>query len=88
VTERVQARDVHRLSVFALAPEPLLIDLGRLLGDIVPADVHQLHREPKGWRWAEDTDPIMFGVRRAAHDAGVVALILALSATVNDDRTS
>src|SRR5262249_17876950 len=32
VTERVQARDVHHLSVFALAPQPLLIELGRLLG--------------------------------------------------------
>lgn len=88
VTERVQARDVHHLSVFALAPQPLLIELGRLLGDIVPADVYQLHREPKGWRWAEDTDPISFAVRRAARSTGPVALILALSATVNDDRVT
>jgi hypothetical protein len=88
VTERVQARDVHHLSVFALAPQPLLIELGRLLGDIVPADVHQLHREPKGWRWAEDIEPITFGLRRAVHSAGKVALILALSATVNDDRVT
>jgi hypothetical protein len=86
VTERVQARDVHHLSVFALAPQPLLIELGRLLGDIVPAEVHQLHREPKGWRWAEDADPITFRVRRAEHDGATVALVLALSATVNDDR--
>jgi hypothetical protein len=86
VTERVQARDVHHLSVFALAPQPLLIELGRLLGDIVPADVHQLHREPKGWRWAEDTAPITFSVRRAVQSPGKVALVLALSATVNDGR--
>lgn len=88
VTERVQARDVHHLSVFALAPQPLLIELGRLLGDIVPADVHQLHREPKGWRWAEDTEPITFRVRRAGNSTGKVALILGLSATVNDYRVT
>lgn len=39
---------VHHLSVFALAPQPLLMELGRLLGDIVPAEVHQLHREAEG----------------------------------------
>jgi hypothetical protein len=86
VTEGIQARDVHHLSVFALAPQPLLIELGRLLGDIVPADVYQLHREPKGWRWAEDSAPITFDVRRASNGAAKVALVLALSATVNDDR--
>lgn len=88
VTERVQARDVHHLSVFALAPQPLLIELGRLLGDIVPAEVHQLHREPKGWRWAEDMERITFGIRRAVHGPGKVALVLAVSATVNDDRVT
>ena len=86
VTERIQARDVHHLSVFALAPQPLLIELGRLLGDIMPADVHQLHREPKGWRWADDSPPITFAVRQPNHGGGAVALILGLSATINDER--
>jgi hypothetical protein len=86
VTERVEARAVRHISVFALAPQPLLIELGRLLGDIVPADVHQLHRDPKGWRWAEDGEPIAFQVRRPARSRGKVALILALSATVLPER--
>lgn len=86
VIERVQAHDVRHLSVFALAPQPLLIDLGRLLGDILPADVHQLHREPKGWRWADDGPPLTFSVRQPNHIGGAVALILGLSATINDER--
>jgi SMODS-associated and fused to various effectors sensor domain len=86
VKERIQARDVHHLSVFALAPQPLLIELGRLLGDIIPADVHQLHREPKGWRWADDSPHITFSVREPNHGGGLVALILGLSATINDER--
>src|SRR5215208_6425486 len=50
VRARIAAGEVHHLSVFALGPIPLLIELGRLLGDITPADVFQLHREPAGWR--------------------------------------
>ena len=52
----------------------------------MPADVHQLHREPKGWRWAEDGGPIVFSVREPRHRSDTVALVLALSATVSDER--
>lgn len=45
--------EVSHLSVFALAPQPLLIELGVLLGDITPAEVYNLHREPRGWRWPD-----------------------------------
>lgn len=86
VAERIEARHLKHLSVFALAPQPLLIELGRLLGDIVPADVHQLHREPRGWCWAEDGDPIAFHVRQPDRPSRSVALVLALSATVKDER--
>ena len=39
VRQRIQAREIARLDVFALAPQPLLVELGRLLGDIVAVDV-------------------------------------------------
>lgn len=38
-------------SIFALAPIPLLMVLGREVGDIVPATVFQKHREPDTWTW-------------------------------------
>ena len=57
---RVERQEIKHLSVFALAPQPLLIELGRLLCDIVPAAVHQRHREPASWRWASDGPPITF----------------------------
>jgi SMODS-associated and fused to various effectors sensor domain len=72
--------------VFALAPQPLLIELGRLLCDIAPTDVHQLHREPKGWRWPLDGPVIQFQLREPQTSNGPVALALALSATIIDDR--
>jgi hypothetical protein len=86
VRERIEAREIRHLSVFALAPQPLLIELGRLLCDIVPAEVYQLHREPKGWAWPEDGAGIEFRIREPSRTDGPVALVFALSATVADQR--
>jgi hypothetical protein len=88
VRERVESRDIRHLSVFALAPQPLLIELGRLLCDIAPATVHQLAREPKGWRWRDVGPRIDFQVHRPDVGRPVrhVALVLGLSATIIDQR--
>lgn len=87
VRGRVERQDIKHLSVFALAPQPLLIELGRLLCDIVPAAVHQRHREPPSWRWASDGPPISFQITEAdQRSSGPVAVKLAVSATVTDAR--
>ena len=86
VKVRIEDGEVSHLSVFALAPQPLLIELGRLLGDIIPADVFQLQREPAGWHWNHDQTPL-----EIVHDEmpGVgpdIGLIIGLSATVDFSR--
>lgn len=86
VAGRIETGEIRHLSVFGLAPQPLLIELGRLLCDICPADIHQLKREPKGWGWLPDGEPVRFVTSRSHRTAPVVALKLALSATVTDDR--
>ena len=86
IRERIESREIRHLSVFALAPQPLLIELGRLLCDIAPADVHQLHREPKGWRWPVDGPAMRFRVREPTRSDGPIALVFALSATITDNR--
>jgi hypothetical protein len=86
VRPRLAARDIMHLSVFALGPMPLLTLLGHVLCDIVPAKVYQLHREPAGWRWAEDGPQIEFQINKPATAAKNVALKLGISATINDDR--
>lgn len=86
VKERIEQKEIRQLSVFALAPQPLLIELGRLLGDIVPVAVHQRHREPATWRWQPGQPGITFLTTEGASSTGPIALKLALSATVNDDR--
>lgn len=84
---RIERQEIRHLSVFALAPQPLLIELGRLLCDIVPTVVHQRHREPSTWAWQHDCAFVRYTVDApAAARAGPVALKLGVSATITDDR--
>lgn len=87
IKERIEQREIRQLSVFALAPQPLLIKLGTLLGDIVPVSVHQKLRDPDTWKWLPEQKPISFQEQRYSGKKDVpIALKLALSATVNDER--
>ncbi len=87
VAGRIERQEVRHLSVFALAPQPLLIELGRLLAHIVPMVVHQRHREPATWAWQRDCPTIRYRRDEPARDrTGPVALKLGVSATITDDR--
>jgi hypothetical protein len=84
---RIERQDIRHLSVFALAPQPLLVELGRLLCDIVPAVVHQRHREPSTWTWQRDSAPVRYQTAEPEGGrSGCVALKLGVSATITDDR--
>jgi hypothetical protein len=85
---RIACREIAHLSIFGLGPIPLLVQLGALLGDIVPADVYQLHREPAGWLWAEDGPNIDFHVTRPTGLGTDVAVKLGISATITDERVT
>jgi len=86
----VRARRTHaevgHISMFAIAPQPLLIELGVLLGDMTDVDVFQLHREPRGWSWPADEDPQEFVVDELVSRDGAPALILSVSAPITMDR--
>jgi hypothetical protein len=87
VRDRLAMGVIRHLSVFALAPQPLLVLFGTLLGDITPADVYQRHREPvTTWQWPASTQKITFLERAPAACDGPPALVIALSATVTRDR--
>jgi len=84
---RLTDGSVKHLSVFALAPMPLLIELGRLLSDIPQARVFQRHREPADWKWREAPSEFAYQeLREGDTSSKRVALILGLSATVVPDR--
>jgi hypothetical protein len=87
VTARFKAKEIAHLSIFALAPIPLLVELGRLLSDIPAADVYQLHREPPDWKWRGEPTAYAYNVvPPTGTPRKMVALVLALSATVVPSR--
>jgi hypothetical protein len=88
VHERLQDGSVKHVSLFAIAPQPLLIVLGSLFTDIVPTDVFQRHREPASWKWREVDAPLALEVRDVPTKAGDVALNLSLSAKIDNERIS
>lgn len=79
--------DIHHLSLFALAPQPLLIELGRLISDIAPVEVYQHHREPAdSWKWQDVKAFPQYQIIRPANKSSKVALSLSLSATITNGR--
>ena len=89
VRERIASGEIGHVSVFGLAPQPLLVLFGAMLGDILPASIYQLHREPRGWTWPEarSAGPIL-SVREPADTNGPPALIFSLSGTITAARVT
>lgn len=91
--ERIFQRDmggdtVHHLSVFALAPIPLLVYLGARLSNKVPVELYQLHRDTESWGWKADGPAVdyMINVAQRGHDASKVAVVLPLSGAIRAER--
>jgi len=89
IRPRIKSGEITHLSVFALAPQPLLMLLGSELSDIPFADVYQRRKEPQTWKW--EVDPLSFDftvIEPANPKTGDAALVFALSATVTDERVT
>lgn len=76
------------LSVFALAPMPILMVLGKILGDVRPSTVYQYDRFAGSWRWTVPDGPDVRSYSYAfsgSKGTNQVALVLNLSATIDAD---
>jgi 5-methylcytosine-specific restriction endonuclease McrA len=71
----------EHVSVFALAPIPLLMTLGACLSDKVPTTLFQRHRETQGWVWKESGPEVQFrsGMLREGTDPTKIALLVSVS---------
>jgi len=76
------------LSIFAIAPQPLLIRLGTLLTDIPDVDVFQLHRDPKGWSWPRKDKSAEFVINRPQDTTKPPVLKIGLTVRVDDTRVN
>ncbi len=89
IRPRIKSGEVSHLSVFALAPQPLLMLLGSELSDIPFAEVYQRRKEPQSWKWEENPFSFDFNINPPTNpNQGDAALVLALSATVTDKRVT
>lgn len=68
------------ISLFALAPQPLLVYLGTLLNDKYNVKVFQKHREPNTWSWQEQDDDNQLILHKPADASKKPMLVIALSA--------
>lgn len=78
----------HHISLFALAPIPLLIYLGSRLSNKVPVDAYQRHRDTEDWLWKSSGDPVghIFRTVQGGKDKSKVALLLSLSGTLTPEK--
>jgi hypothetical protein len=81
----MEVEQTRHISLFALAPIPLLVFLGSQLSNKVTVEPYQRHRDTEDWVWKTDGEPTeyKFHRRRAGTDASCVALLLSLSGTTH-----
>jgi len=86
VRPRLAQGDIQHISIFAVAPQPLLILLGFLLSELQSMEVYQLHHEPRDWRWQEGPKSFEYLISEPEEVTGPPALVISLSATILDER--
>lgn len=86
IKPRLMQGNTDHYSVFAIAPQPLLIKFGVLLNDLNNVKVYQKHREPSTWRWQTVSSDIEYILREPDDKTMLPVLIFSLSATVTYDR--
>ncbi|MBN8587717.1 MAG: SAVED domain-containing protein [Rhodothermia bacterium] len=78
------------LSIFGLAPIPLLMYLGKQIGDIITVEVFNRHRIVENWLWQnmEDESDFQYDVHKPILDRNTksVALNLSLSNTIHQSE--
>lgn len=73
---------VSHLSIFALAPMPLLMKLGTLLTDKLPVSVYQRHRLSQNWIWPNVERFAEFSYKEISSGGEIPALLISLSGRI------
>ena len=94
VEEGIDEKKIKHFSVFAIGPMPLLMFLGKCIGDAIPTDLYQSHRNIKDtsqtWSWQQEEREIqtsyIVNPIQVVENSENVAIILALSDTIEKDK--
>jgi hypothetical protein len=87
----VNRRDFHHLSIFALAPIPLLVFLGSLIGDIDHVDLYHKHRSTGKWTWKDESEDFCddcYLVTRPEHHNPLAKTALVISISGEIDKAN
>lgn len=84
ISDGLITEDTGHISLFGLAPIPLLAFLGNEIGNKIPVEAYQRHRDTENWTWKEGTEPIKYKSRliRTGIKLEKVALLLSLSGKI------
>ena len=83
---------IKHISLFGISPMPLLMYLGRCIGDTVPMDIYQSHRNientSKTWSWQEETANNLYCSISCEQEgeSKIVLLKLSISDTIERDK--
>lgn len=87
VKEKVYQKEITHASIFAIAPQPLLILLGVLLGDIKTVDIYPKNREGFSWGWRSKKKKNEYKIIAPQNPKNaIVALKISISGNIHDDR--
>lgn len=80
----IESGAIGHVSIFGLAPIPLLMFFGNQLSNKITTDLYQRHRSPEGWTWNTDGDTVTYKTRvlKSGADNSKVALVLSLSGSI------
>jgi len=73
------ADDINHFSIFGLAPIPLLIKFGFLMGEAIPCEVYQPHRTEEKWTWKDDSNDLAFKISESTTNVSATEIAISLS---------
>lgn len=77
---------LEHLSIFALAPMPLLMHFGNKIGNMIASDIYQKHRDTNDWNWKKEprVDKFSYIVKRPTgkNKSKKITLIISLSGKI------
>ncbi len=91
IRQRSQSSQIGHLSIFALAPIPMLVHFGYEIGDLIPSDVYQHHRDTTSWKWQLSNKNFKYIIEEPDLSQFIsksVVLNLSLSGTIQQEEIS
>lgn len=89
IRQRSQSSKIGHLSIFPLASIPSLVHFGCEIGELIPSDIYQHHRDTMSWRWQtieEDFQYIVEETNLSEINSKSVVINLSLSGIIQPNE--